>query len=163
VNLLRELLSDIRNRLVELEVKPKEKVPIRIFTTSAVVRKMMEMNRDLIGSLAMVDRIEFAGESMSRRAGVQTRNVYELAVIYEKKIDFAVERDRLSKELKKQESEFTNTQRQLGNEGFLAKAPASVVDGLRRRHAELQQLLQKTRVALEELEKGAASSNGTHG
>jgi valyl-tRNA synthetase len=82
---------------------------------------------------------------------VQTRNAYEVVVLYEKKIDVVAERERLSKELKKLESEFANAQRQLGNESFLAKAPAPIVEGLRRRTSELEQLLPKTRVALEEL------------
>ena len=65
---------------------------------------------------------------------------------------------------KKQETEFINAKRQLGNEAFLAKAPSTVIEGLRRRLAELEQLIPKTRVALEELEKNPGSaSNGTHG
>src|SRR5205814_8278887 len=110
------------------------------------------------------DRIEFTGNSMSKLPGVQTTKAYEVVVLYEKKIDVAAERERLSKELKKLESEFSNAQRQLGNESFLAKAPPPVVDGLRRRTAELEQLLPKTRTALEELERAAGSgSNGAHG
>jgi valyl-tRNA synthetase len=49
------------------------------------------------------------------------------------------------------EKEFANNQRQLGNEQFLAKAPAKVVDGLRTRAAELTILLEKTRNKLKEL------------
>jgi valyl-tRNA synthetase len=82
-----------------------------------------------------------------------------LMVVYEKKIDAAVERDRLTKEIKKLESEFANAQRQLGNEGFLAKAPTQVVEGLRRRHAELEQLLPKMGAALKELDKLGPGSN----
>ncbi|PYY14919.1 MAG: hypothetical protein DMG60_19055, partial [Acidobacteria bacterium] len=84
--------------------------------------------------------------------------------VYERKIDVAAERDRLSKELERLESGIGNAKRQLGNQGFLAKAPAAVVEGLRRRHAELEQLVPKTRVALQELEKNSKTgSNGSHG
>jgi len=39
----------------------------------------------------------------------------------------------------------------LGNDAFLAKAPPAVVEGLRKRAAELVVLIEKTRKALEEL------------
>ncbi len=163
IEILRELLSDIRNRRVELKVEQREKVPIRVFTADAAVRKLIEHSSEFLQARGQIDKIEFAAESISKIPGVQTRNLYEVAVVYERKIDVAAEYDRLSKELKKLESEHANATRQLGNESFLAKAPANVVEGLRRRYAELEQLLAKTRAALRELENGGASSNGSHG
>jgi valyl-tRNA synthetase len=100
---------------------------------------------------------------MSKLAGVQTRNAYEVAIPYEKKIDIAAECARLSKELTKLESERDRARSQLSNESFLAKAPANVVAGLRRRCAELEQLILKARSGLDELKKGGASPNGSHG
>ena len=46
-------------------------------------------------------------------------------IVYEKKIDVAVERDRLTKELERMEKEMANGERQLGNEQFLAKGPGA--------------------------------------
>ena len=62
-----------------------------------------------------------------------------------------MERERLKKELEKIEKEIANGQRQLGNEGFLAKAPAHVVEGLRKRAGELQVLQEKTKSKLMQL------------
>jgi valyl-tRNA synthetase len=72
-------------------------------------------------------------------------------VIYERKIDVAAERDRLTKEFEKLEKEFGNNQRQLSNEQFLAKAPQKVVEGLRRREQELIGLREKIKRQLDEL------------
>jgi valyl-tRNA synthetase len=160
---LRELLSDIRNRRVELKVEQREKVPIRVFTADAAVRRLIESSAEFLRARGSISTIEFARESISKIPGVQTRNAYELAIVYERKIDVAAEYDRLSKEEKKLESEHANAKRQLGNESFLSKAPANVVEGLRRRYAELEQLLAKTRAALRELENGGPTSNGSHG
>ncbi|MCQ2413895.1 MAG: valine--tRNA ligase [Clostridia bacterium] len=44
-------------------------------------------------------------------------------------IDFAKERERLNGELKKIDVEIDRLEKKLGNEGFLAKAPAAVVEG----------------------------------
>jgi len=72
-------------------------------------------------------------------------------VIYERKIDVAAERDRLNKELLKMTGEIGRATAQLGNEGFLAKAPAKVVEGIKQRRAELEVLIAKAQSALNEL------------
>jgi valyl-tRNA synthetase len=159
MEIVQQLIVDIRNRRAELDVKPKEKTQVRIFAPQASTRQLIESNRDLLEDRAGVQGVEFADASMSKLPGVQSKGAYEVAVVYEKKIDVAAERERLSKELKKLESEFANNQRQLGNENFLAKAPAAIVDGLRRRRSELEELLSKTRAALEELNKNSTSSH----
>jgi valyl-tRNA synthetase len=72
-------------------------------------------------------------------------------VVYEKEIDVAAERERLTKELEKIEKEQANGQRQLSNEQFLAKAPAKVVEGLKTRAEELRVLQGKTLAKLKEI------------
>jgi valyl-tRNA synthetase len=163
VQILREFMSDVLNRRAELKLDQKQRVPVRVFTTERSARRVIEWNQELIRRRANVESIDFAVETLSNIPGVQRRNAYEVAVIYEKKIDVAAERERLSKERAKLESELGNAKRQLGNESFLAKAPANVVEGLRRRVTELEQLLSKVRLALDELEKGGTSLNGSHG
>ena len=83
---------------------------------------------------------------------------FDVTVIYERTIDVAVECERLTKELARFEKEVINADRQLSNQGFLAKAPAAVVEGLRKRSAELEMLIPKTRAALESLN----CKNGSH-
>jgi valyl-tRNA synthetase len=73
---------------------------------------------------------------------------FDVGVVYEKPVDIKTERDRLSKELAKLQKEKENSDRQLANEAFLAKAPAQVVEGIRRRNAELTALIERTRTAL---------------
>jgi len=72
-------------------------------------------------------------------------------VIYERKIDVSAECERLRKELERIERGITNGQKQLGNEGFLAKAPANVVENLRKQQQELSVLREKTLSKMTEL------------
>jgi len=76
---------------------------------------------------------------------------FDVAVVYEKPVDIKAEHERLSKELAKLAKEKENSDRQLANESFLAKAPASVVEGIRRRNAELTTLIERTSSALASL------------
>ena len=59
-------------------------------------------------------------------------------------IDFEKEKARLSAEMKKNESEIERLEKKLSNEGFVAKAPAAVIEGER---AKLQKYLE-TRASL---------------
>ncbi|HEY1897840.1 MAG TPA: hypothetical protein VGG62_16285, partial [Terracidiphilus sp.] len=85
-----------------------------------------------------------------RRKGI----AWDVDVIYESTIDVAAERDRLTKDIAKYEKGLAAAERQLGNEGFLAKAPAPIVEGLKKQESETRLLLEKARVALEALPVG---------
>jgi valyl-tRNA synthetase len=71
--------------------------------------------------------------------------------VYEQKIDVAAECARLKKELEKLEKDIANAERQLSNESFLAKAPANVVEGLRKQKHENGVLRDKTKSKMQEL------------
>ncbi len=63
-------------------------------------------------------------------------------------------RERLTRDIAKYEKGLISAERQLGNKSFLDKAPAKVVEGLKKQEAETRLLLEKARAALESLEKG---------
>ena len=58
------------------------------------------------------------------------------------------ERERLHKEIAKLEKGLQAAERQLGNQAFLAKAPAAVVDGLKKQQAETAALYEKAKASL---------------
>jgi valyl-tRNA synthetase len=147
---LQELIVAVRDMRRQLGVEEKALVPIRL-RVAPEERGSIEQNHDIVGRLAKVSAIEFV-DSMPEGAGVRSAPGFDVAVIYERTIDVAVECERLTKELARFEKEISNADRQLANEGFLAKAPANVVEGLRRRAAELSVLIPKTRSAIESLD-----------
>ena len=147
---LQELIVAVRDMRRQLGVEEKAPVPIRLRVAPAE-RAGIEQNSDIIGRLAKVSAIEFV-DAMPEGTGVRSAPGFDVAVVYERTIDVAVECERLTKELARFEKEVSNADRQLANEGFLAKAPANVVEGLRRRAAELSVLIPKTRSALESLD-----------
>jgi valyl-tRNA synthetase len=147
---LQDLIANIRNIRAEMKIEPKIKTQVRIHAGGSVQRLVQE-NRGMVERLASVNGIEFVSESLAEAAGARTTPKFEVAVIYQQKVDTAAERDRLTKELKKLEGQLANAQRQLGNEQFLSKAPAKVVEGLRGQEAELKILIVKIRAALNNL------------
>jgi len=148
---LQDLIVSVRNLRAELKVEPKVKVPIEVFAHEPAMRAMIEQNRGAIERLAGVDSIAFVEASLEKVAGARSTSRFDVHAIYEKKIDVAAERERLTKDLEKIEKEHANGQRQLSNEQFLAKAPAKVVEGLKTRAEELRMLREKTLAKLKEV------------
>jgi valyl-tRNA synthetase len=155
--ILQDLIVNVRNVRAELKVEPKIKVPIEVFAHEPSIRAMIEQNCGAVERLANVEKITFVNGSLAKHAGARSTARFDVHVVYERRIDVAAERERLTKELEKLEKEFANNQRQLSNEQFLAKAPEKVVEGLRRREQELVGLRDKIRRQLDEL-----SSPGTN-
>ncbi len=90
---------------------------------------MIERNRGAVERLANVEGMTFVESSLAKAAGARSTARFDVRVLYERKIDAAAERDRLSKELTRLTQELTRATAQLSNEAFLAKAPAHVVEG----------------------------------
>jgi valyl-tRNA synthetase len=158
---LQDLIVSVRNVRAEIKVEPKVKVPVQVFVPDAATRRMIEENRGAVERLANAESVKFVESSLAKAAGARSTARFDVHVIYEKKIDVAAERERLKKELEKIERDIANGQRQLSNEGFLAKAPANVVEGLRKRAGELSVLREKMLEQLRELEiKGGLYLSG---
>ncbi len=79
------------------------------------------------------------------------RRGFDVAVVYERTVDVAAERERLTKDIAKYEKGLSAAERQLGNDTFLSKAPQHIVDGLKKQEAETRLLLDKAREALSAL------------
>jgi valyl-tRNA synthetase len=149
--ILQDLIVSVRNVRAELKVEQKQRVPIQLFVQEPDIRKLIEQNQGAVERLANVEKIEFVEKSLAKLSGARHAARFDVHVMYERKIDVAAERERLKKELEQIEKEIANGQRQLGNEQFLAKAPAKVVEGIRSRAQELAVLREKTESKLNEL------------
>ncbi|HEY0801898.1 MAG TPA: class I tRNA ligase family protein, partial [Steroidobacteraceae bacterium] len=149
--ILQDLIVSVRNLRAELKVEQKVKVPVQLFVHEAELRGLIERNQGSVERLATIEKIEFVEKSLAKLSGARHTARFDVHVIYERKIDVGVERERLKKELEQIEKEMGNGQRQLGNEQFLAKAPAKVVEGIRNRAQELAVLREKVQSKLAEL------------
>ena len=148
--ILQDLIVSVRNVRAELKVEPREKLAIEVFADSNV-RALVDHNRSAVERLASVGGLTFVDASLAKAAGARSTARFDVRVLYERKVDAAAERDRLSKDLARLTQELARATGQLNNEAFLAKAPAHVVEGLKRRTAEVEALVQKTNEALGEL------------
>jgi valyl-tRNA synthetase len=151
--ILQDLIVSVRNLRAELKVEPKVKVPIEVFAHDPGIRTMLERNLGalLLDRPANVEKITFVESSLASLPGARSTSRFDVHAIYEKKIDIAAERERLTKELDKIEKQLASAQARLGNEQFLSKAPPHVVEGLRKQVEELTVLREKVVAKLKEL------------
>jgi valyl-tRNA synthetase len=146
---LQDLITTVRALRKELGVPEKEAAPIQLHGESRVLA-LADANRDMLARMARVSDVEFATEALSG-GNARATATFDVAVVYERQIDVAAERERLTKELGKLEKGLAAAERQLGNEAFMAKAPAHIVDGLRKQAAETRMLHEKAKTALDAL------------
>ncbi|HVJ08287.1 MAG TPA: valine--tRNA ligase [Acidisarcina sp.] len=146
---LQDLIVAVRDLRKKAEVEEKAAIPLRIRTSAANQASFIK-NQAILERLARVSTVEFTA-GLPEGAGVRSTPDFDVAIVYEKQIDVAAEAARLTKDLAQYEKEIANAERQLGNEGFLGKAPAHVIEGIRKRHGELEILIRKARTALDAL------------
>ena len=149
--ILQDLIVSVRNLRAELKVEPRAKTPIQVFVHEAEIRTLIEQNSNAVERLANVESIEFVPASLAKLPGARHTARFDVHLVYEQKIDVEAECARLKKELEKYEKNIASAERQLSNSGFLAKAPAHVVDGLRKQKEENESLRAKSLKKFEEL------------
>ncbi|MGB7189270.1 MAG: valine--tRNA ligase [Acidobacteriaceae bacterium] len=147
---LQELIVIIRAHRKDLGVAENATVMATIYPTTTRSKNILQQNPGIVEKLARTLPLEVALARLEG-AGVRSNASFDEQVLYEKQIDIAAERERLSKKLEQYEKVLLNADRQLKNEAFLAKAPEKIVAGLKKQAAEAALLRQETLDALEKL------------
>jgi valyl-tRNA synthetase len=141
------LIETIRALRKDVGVGEKTPVPVELKIQLDLIAESIESNLDIIERLARASEVRFV-EIFSSGLTVASTPLFDVAVVYEVTIDVPAERERLTKDIARYEKGLAAAERQLGNEGFLAKAPVQVVEGLKKQEAETRLLLEKARAAL---------------
>jgi valyl-tRNA synthetase len=146
---LQDLIVETRGLRKEIGVEEKAAVPIEVRTDTAS-RKILEENLEIVERLAKVSEVRFA-ERISAGLSKHSTPAFDVAVIYERTIDVAAERERLTKECLRLEKAIANDERALNDPGFTGKAPVHIVDGRKKQLSENRLLLEKAKTALDGL------------
>ena len=150
LGLLQELIVSVRALRKEIGVPEKEATPVLVYSDEPSVFELAAAHADMLAKLARVSAVSDAAQALSGSGSKSTAR-FDVRVVYERVVDVPAERERLTKELAKLEKGLAASQKQLGNEAFMAKAPAHIVDGLKKQAAETGLLYEKARAALVEL------------
>jgi valyl-tRNA synthetase len=153
MEIIQGVIVSARRLRKDIGVPEREAIAAEIYfdaTTAPNTAGYIANQQKLIMQLARLSELRFPGHHLSG-SNARSEPDFDIALVYEKTIDVDAERERLTRELAKLEKVLASAEKQLGNTGFLEKAPAAVVEGLRKQELENRLLLEKTRKALEDL------------
>jgi len=136
-----DLISRVRNIRSEMNIKPGERVTVLIGAPNEKLRSVLVANTNQISRIVRASEVSIQETLDAPRASARAVLVggAEVAVPLEGLIDFAQERQRLSKEKEKLQAEAGKLEAQLGNPQFAERAPAEKVAELRARISDIGQ------------------------
>ena len=152
---LKGIIIAIRNVRGELNLSPAKPLEVFLQNGAAGDAKRLEANRLFLSKLARLESITFlaAGDEAPMSA-IQRVGELEVLVPMAGLIDKEAELKRIDKEHEKQQKVITGLENKLGNEKFVGRAPADVVEKERAKLADAQAelaLLESQRVKIEAL------------
>jgi len=133
------LISQVRAVRSEMNIPPSAKLPMFLKDAGADAARYLETNRAVIERLA---RLENTGLLQGDVPDGAVQDVLDDAVIIlpiKDAIDLDAECERLDREIAKQDKEIQRFEGKLGNQKFVANAPAEVVETERERLTEARQ------------------------
>ena len=134
------VVSGIRNIRTELLIEPAKKLDLLIRTVSESDEAVLAANVGLIRALARVENVTIGPDAKGPKAsGAAVVRGNELSVPLEGVVDFESEIARLDKNLGKLEKTMKGVYGKLGNPGFVNNAPAEVVEGEKKKLAEMEE------------------------
>ncbi|WP_353439178.1 valine--tRNA ligase [Polynucleobacter sp. UK-FUSCHL-C3] len=149
INEVKAIVDACRNLRGEMQISPAQKLPLWISGD----RSFLEKAVPYLSALAKLSEVKIVdNESDLERDAPESpiALVGQHKLLLKVEIDPKVEQLRLSKEIARLAGEINKCQSKLGNEGFVARAPAEVIDQEKKRlaefeasHAKLSQQLNK--------------------
>ena len=125
-----EMIKAIRNLRAEMKVPLGQKAKL-ILAAAEREKDIIAENAGYLDKMAAVDEVEFIALSDDAPKGAAAAILGDIRIYMPLAglIDMDKEKARLAKEMEKTEKEIARLEGKLGNQGFLAKAPAEVVEG----------------------------------
>lgn len=152
--LLQSLIKAVRNSRAEKNVAPSKKIEIQIKPASDEELQILEANKAYLERFCNPETLTIAKDLKAPDKSISiVVTGADLYLPLSGLIDLDEEVERLKHELKKWEAELDRVQKKLSNQGFVAKAPAAVVEAEKEKEKDYTDKRDKVRERLLELQR----------
>jgi valyl-tRNA synthetase len=151
VTKLKQLVDACRNLRGEMNVSPSTRLPLFVVAQNANEAVFLKGSAPVLQALAKLNEVRLFDDEATWQAAAQASPVAvvgEARICLHMEVDVAAEKLRLGKEVARLEDQISKEQTRLGNEAFVAKAPAAVLEQARKRVADFADTLAKMREQL---------------
>lgn len=151
MNLLKEIIRSVRNTRAELNVPMSKKIELLIKAKDSTILSNLEEGRSYLEKFCNPEQLMIATDLQAPEKSMSTiLTGVDLYLPLAGLLDIDAEIARLEKEVKRLDSEVERVQKKLGNQGFVAKAPAAVIE---EEKAKEQDYLEKRSTVLARIEE----------
>lgn len=153
MNLTMDGIRNIRNVRAEMNVPPSKKAKVIIVPT-ADKKEAMEAGLDYFVTLASASTVEIVEDetNIPEDAVSVVIDGVKIFIPLDELVDFTKELDRLNKEKAKLEGEIKRVNGKLSNQGFLAKAPESLVNEEKAKKEKFEEMMKSVIERIENIE-----------
>jgi valyl-tRNA synthetase len=136
---LQEIVIAARNIRAEMKLDPKRRAAADFSAGNPALRKLAEENLDPLLRLAALSQLQIlSGHLDPTGTAMRSTAQFDLRIAYGEAVDKQAEVARLKKEIERLAKDIESKQNRLADQNFTSKAPAKVVDDLRKTLAERQ-------------------------
>lgn len=153
IELIKEAVKNIRNIRSEMNVPPSKKATVIVVSTDENVKNTFKQNEVFFSTLAYASEI-IIQENKDNIGNDAVSIVISNATIYipfNELVDIEKEKIRLTKEYEKYKKEVERVEKKLSNQGFISKAPASVIEEEKAKESKYKNMLEQIKQRLENL------------
>ena len=146
-------IRNIRNARAEMDVPPSKKAKV-IIVPAEGKKSAVEATKEYFVTLASASTVEITEteENIPEDAVSVVINGAKIFIPLDELVDFEKEKERLTKEKAKLESEIKRVNGKLSNQGFLAKAPESLVNEEKAKKEKFEEMMKSVLERLENIE-----------
>ncbi len=141
-------ITAIRTRRAEMNVPPSKKAKLFVVTK---YEETFNRAAKILEKLASASEVIITDGYESDDAVMIATDAGRLYIPLAEVIDFEKERARLTAEMKKNDGEIERIEKKLANEGFVAKAPAAVIEGEKAKLKKYLEVRESLTLALNKL------------
>ncbi|QTM99977.1 valine--tRNA ligase [Sediminibacillus dalangtanensis] len=147
------IIRSVRNIRAEVDTPMSKQVQLLIQTENQPIAENLEKNRHYLERFCNTSKLEIADNiDAPEKAMSAVVTGAELFLPLEGLIDIDKEIERLKKDLEKWNKEVERVEKKLSNQGFVSKAPASVVEEEKQKQADYLEKRAKVQARLDELQ-----------